>query len=57
VAIYRARFAPPERLARSYVMLGLNVCAADTDEQARRLFSSHQQRTIKSAPVAAVHSI
>ena len=48
VAIYRARFAPSERLARSYVMLGLNVCAADTDEQARWLFSSHQQRTINN---------
>ena len=48
VAIYRAGFAPSERLARSYVMLGLNVCAADTDEQARWLFSSHQQRTINN---------
>jgi alkanesulfonate monooxygenase SsuD/methylene tetrahydromethanopterin reductase-like flavin-dependent oxidoreductase (luciferase family) len=29
-------------------MLGLNVCAADTDEQPRWLFSSHQQRTINN---------
>jgi hypothetical protein len=28
------------------VMLGLNVCAADTDEEAKRLFSSHQQAVI-----------
>jgi luciferase family oxidoreductase group 1 len=48
VAIYRARFAPSDRLERSYVMLGLNACAADTDEQARLLFSSHQQRTINN---------
>jgi luciferase family oxidoreductase group 1 len=46
VALYRARFQPSERLAESRVMLGLNVCAADTDEEARRLFSSHQQALI-----------
>jgi len=46
VALYRARFQPSERLAESHVMLGLNVCAADTDEEARRLFSSHQQALI-----------
>jgi alkanesulfonate monooxygenase SsuD/methylene tetrahydromethanopterin reductase-like flavin-dependent oxidoreductase (luciferase family) len=27
-------------------MLGLNVCAADTDAEARRLFSSHQRSLI-----------
>jgi luciferase family oxidoreductase group 1 len=46
VALYRARFQPSERLGDPYVMLGLNVCAADTDAQARRLFSSHQQAVI-----------
>jgi luciferase family oxidoreductase group 1 len=46
VALYRARFQPSERLADPYVMLGLNICAADTDAQARRLFSSHQQAVI-----------
>jgi luciferase family oxidoreductase group 1 len=46
VALYRARFQPSERLAVPHVMLGLNVCAADTDEEARRLFSSHQQALI-----------
>jgi luciferase family oxidoreductase group 1 len=46
VALYRTRFQPSERLAESHVMLGLNVCAADTDEEARRLFSSHQQAVI-----------
>ena len=30
-------------LDRPYVMLGVNVVAADTDEEARRLFTSHQQ--------------
>jgi luciferase family oxidoreductase group 1 len=46
VALYRSSFRPSERLAFPYVMLGLNVCAADTDAQARHLFSSHQQAVI-----------
>jgi luciferase family oxidoreductase group 1 len=46
VALYRSHFQPSERLAASRVMLGLNVCAADTDAEARRLFSSHQQALI-----------
>jgi luciferase family oxidoreductase group 1 len=43
VAIYRDRFRPSERLATPYVMLGVNIFAADTDAQARLLFSSLQQ--------------
>ncbi len=43
IEIYRARFEPSERLDRPYVMLGLNVVAADTDAQARLLFTSVQQ--------------
>ena len=43
VAIYRERFEPSAQLDRPYVMLGLNVTAADTDEEARLLFSSLQQ--------------
>jgi len=43
VEIYRARFQPSESLARPYVMLGLNVFAAETDAEARRLFTSVQQ--------------
>jgi luciferase family oxidoreductase group 1 len=46
VMLYRSRFQPSERLAAPRVMLGLNVCAADTDAEARRLFSSHQQAVI-----------
>jgi luciferase family oxidoreductase group 1 len=46
VALYRARFQPSDRLAAPYVMLGLNVCAADTDAEAKRLFTSHQQSVI-----------
>ena len=43
IAIYRERFQPSERLAKPCVMLGLTVIAADTDAEARRLFSSLQQ--------------
>jgi luciferase family oxidoreductase group 1 len=43
VAMYRERFRPSERLAKPHVMLGVNVFAADTDDQARLLFSSLQQ--------------
>ena len=43
VALYRERFRPSARLAAPYVMLGVNVVAADSDREARRLFSSLQQ--------------
>lgn len=43
IAIYRARFRPSEYLAAPRVMLGLNVFAAETDAEARLLFSSLQQ--------------
>ena len=46
IALYRARFRPSERLARPYVMLGLNVIAAETDDAAKVLFSSLQQAFI-----------
>jgi len=40
---YRGGFAPSAALARPYAMAGVNVVAADTDAQARRLFTSLQQ--------------
>jgi len=43
IRVYRETFRPSERLAEPYVMLGYNVFAADTDEEARLLFSSVQQ--------------
>jgi luciferase family oxidoreductase group 1 len=43
IAVYRERFRPSARLAAPHVMLGVNVFAADTDAEARRLFSSLQQ--------------
>src|SRR5690606_23020416 len=41
--VYRARFEPSEYLDRPYVMLGLNVSAAETDEEAAFHFTSLQQ--------------
>ena len=46
VEIYRARFKPSAALQKPYVMLGLNVFAADTEREAVRLFSSLQQQFI-----------
>jgi luciferase family oxidoreductase group 1 len=43
VARYRERFRPSEQLDRPYVMLGLNVIAAPSDDEARFLLSSLQQ--------------
>jgi luciferase family oxidoreductase group 1 len=43
VDIYRARFQPSGQLERPHVILGVNVVAADTDDEARRLASSGRQ--------------
>lgn len=43
IAIYRARFKPSAKFERPHVMLGFNVFAAATDEDARLLASSMQQ--------------
>jgi luciferase family oxidoreductase group 1 len=41
--IYRSSFRPSAQLDRPYAMIGLNVVAAETDAEARRLFTSQQQ--------------
>ncbi len=46
LAIYRQQFQPSERLAKPYVMMGLNVVAADTDREAKFLQTSLQQAFI-----------
>jgi luciferase family oxidoreductase group 1 len=46
LATYRTNFQPSERLERPYVMLGFNVIAADSDEEASFLFTSLQQAFI-----------
>ena len=41
--IYRKEFKPSKQLEQPYAMVGVNVVAADTDEEARRLFTTVQQ--------------
>ena len=43
IQLYRSTFQPSDRLQKPYVMLGFNVFAADTDEQAQFLATSWQQ--------------
>jgi luciferase family oxidoreductase group 1 len=45
--IYRRHFKPSEQLDKPYAMLAANIIAADTDEQARHLFTSLQQSFVK----------
>lgn len=47
IDIYRSRFRPSARLARPHVMLGVNVIAADTDDEARLLATSLQQAFVQ----------
>jgi luciferase family oxidoreductase group 1 len=46
VQLYRKQFQPSPWLDKPYVMLGLNVFAADTDAEAQLLFTSLQQAFI-----------
>ncbi|SDM51182.1 LLM class flavin-dependent oxidoreductase [Maricaulis salignorans] len=50
---YRNRFKPSGQLARPYAMVGVNIVAADTDEEARRLATTQQMsftNLIRGAP-------
>ncbi|MND50097.1 Alkanal monooxygenase alpha chain [compost metagenome] len=46
IAIYRERFQPSAELEKPYVMVGVMGVAADTDEEAERLFTSSQQQFV-----------
>lgn len=46
IAIYRERFQPSPDLDKPYVMVGVMGVAADTDEEAERLFTSSQQQFV-----------
>jgi luciferase family oxidoreductase group 1 len=48
MAIYRQRFRPSEQLAAPNIMLGMTVVAADSDEEARFLYSSLQQSMLNN---------
>ena len=45
-ALYRREFKPSAQLAKPYLMLALNVFAADTTAEAHRLFTSPQQQFV-----------
>lgn len=51
--IYRTKFKPSKQLDHPYAMAGVNVVAAGTDEEARRLFTTVQQsftNLVRGAP-------
>ena len=48
--IYRERFEPSEQLQRPHAMVGCNVIAAETDAEARRLFTSAAAEFRQSPP-------
>ena len=46
LARYRGGFRPSAQLQEPYVMVGVNIVAADTDEEARALFTSTQVASV-----------
>jgi luciferase family oxidoreductase group 1 len=44
VSLYRERFEPSKQLSEPYVMVGCNAIVADTEDEARRLFTTPQQQ-------------
>jgi len=46
IAVYRRTFKPSQALAKPYVLVCIGVCAADTDDEARRLSTSSQQQFV-----------
>ncbi len=45
--LYRDRFRPSKVLSKPYLMVGVQVIAAETDAAARRLFTTPQQRFLR----------
>jgi luciferase family oxidoreductase group 1 len=51
--VYRRKFKPSKQLDQPYAMVGVNVVAAETDDEARRLFTTVQQsftNLVRGAP-------
>ena len=46
VSIYRERFKPSAQLAEPYVMVGCSAIVADSEDEARKLFTSPQQQFV-----------
>jgi luciferase family oxidoreductase group 1 len=49
IALYRDKFAPSQYLDKPYIIISLNVVAAETDYEAKFLFSSAQQAFINKS--------
>ena len=47
LALYHRDFKPSRRLPQPYAMLALNAVAAETDAEARRLFTTQQQSFVR----------
>jgi luciferase family oxidoreductase group 1 len=47
ITLYREHFKPSPTMSQPYVMIGLPVLAADTDEQAEHLATSAHQRILR----------
>ena len=48
VQLYRERFQPSKALPKPYLLVAVQVIAAETDAAARRLFTTPQQRLLKA---------
>ncbi len=46
LSIYRSKFQPSSQLQRPHAMVCINVIAADSNEEAQRMFTSNQQQFI-----------
>ena len=46
LAIYRRKFTPSRQLKKPHALIGVNIFAADTDDKAKRQFTSVQQAFI-----------
>jgi luciferase family oxidoreductase group 1 len=47
IEVYRSSFKPSEQLDKPYLMLGFNVCAAETEAEARYLRTSSLQSVVR----------
>ena len=47
LAIYRSEFKPSDQLTSPYAMIGTSIVGADSEEHARRLFTSQQVQSVQ----------
>jgi|TARA_B100001964_G_scaffold231431_1_gene286048 luciferase family oxidoreductase group 1 len=46
LTVYRSNFEPSEQLDHPYAMIGVNIVAADTNDEARHLYTSMQMQSV-----------